>query len=61
MKKLFATVCAIYLASSALQGETRHISPDHYYTTFSAAHPPVARVHPGDTVVTKCLVEPSAG
>jgi amidase len=55
MKKLFVTACAIYLASSALQGETRHISPDRYYTTFSAAHPPVARVQPGDTVVTTCL------
>src|SRR5579872_3494348 len=46
---------AVCLTSSLLSGETHHISPDTYYTTFSAAHPPIARLHPGDTVVTKCL------
>ncbi len=35
--------------------ETRRIVPDRYYDTFSAAHPPVARLHPGDRVVTKLL------
>jgi hypothetical protein len=39
----------------ALFAETHQVSPDRYYTTFSAAHQPVARVRPGDTVVTKCL------
>jgi amidase len=39
------------LAGSA----TLTITPEHYYVTFSAAHPPAARIHPGDTVITKLL------
>jgi amidase len=39
----------------ALISETRRISPDRYYVTFSAAHPPIAHMRPGDTVITKCL------
>ena len=55
IRKLFLTVAAIYFACSALHGETHHISPDRYYITFSAAHPPLAHLRPGDTVITKCL------
>ena len=47
-----ATLC---FAGSFLSAETHRISPDRYYTTFSAAHPPIAHIRPGDTVVTKCL------
>jgi len=39
----------------ALFAETHQVSPDRYYTTFSAAHQLVARVRSGDTVITKCL------
>ena len=53
-KKSFAAG-TFFLTASLLCGETRRISPDHYYTTFSAAHSPVARLRPGDTVITKCL------
>src|SRR6266508_1120338 len=35
--------------------ETFNITPDRYYETFSALHPPVARIRPGDTVFTKLL------
>jgi amidase len=37
------------------RSETVEVKPDRYYTTFSAAHPPVAHVRKGDTVVTKLL------
>ena len=47
-----ATLC---FAGSFLCAETHHIFPNRYYTTFSAAHPPIAHIRPGDTVVTKCL------
>jgi amidase len=55
IRKLFLMVAAICFACSALHGETHHISPDRYYITFSAAHPPLAHLRPGDTVITKCL------
>src|SRR5215467_14520838 len=35
-------------------GETHQVKPQRYYETF-AAHPPAARLRPGDTVVTKLL------
>ena len=38
-----------------LCGETHRVFPDRYYVTFSSAHPPLARLRPGDTVITKCL------
>ena len=52
------TICFVlffYLAVAELAAETRTVKPDRYYVTFSAAHPPVARLHPGDTVITKTL------
>ena len=45
----------VWLASAAVFAETHQVSPDRYYTTFSSAHPPIAHVRAGDTVVTKCL------
>ncbi len=49
-----ALVVVACLAASGLMAETRRIILDRYYDTF-AAHPPVARLQPGDTVVTKLL------
>ena len=51
--------CIVLTIAACLSGwmaraETRRIVPDRYYETFSA-HPPVARLRPGDTVVTKTL------
>jgi len=46
---------ALYFAGSLLSAETHRISPERYYTTFSAAHSPIAHIRPGDTVITKCL------
>src|SRR5258708_28069255 len=55
MSKKIPFAAVLCFAGSFLSAETHRISPDRYYTTFSAAHPPIARVRPGDTVVTKCL------
>lgn len=55
IRKLFVTVVVTCFTGSALVSETHRISPDSYYITFSSAHPPLAHVRPGDTVITKCL------
>ena len=55
IRKLVVTVVLSSFTGSALIGEIRRISPDRYYITFSAAHPPIAHLRPGDTVITKCL------
>jgi len=36
-------------------GETHQVVATSYYRTFSHAHPPLARVKPGDTVATKTI------
>ena len=50
MKRIW---CLALLASAGLP-ETIVVKPDRYHETF-AAHQPVARIRPGDTVVTKLL------
>jgi amidase len=57
MSKITLSVVALVgsFTGPMLLSETHRISPDRYYITFSAAHPPIAHVRPGDTVVTKCL------
>jgi len=35
--------------------ETHTFVPDHFYNTYSAAHPPVLHVRPGDRVITKTI------
>ncbi len=47
-------LAAVCFADPGLMAETRRIIPDRYYDTF-AAHPPIARLRPGDTVTTKLL------
>lgn len=49
-------LCLLFLAVLGLGGAaTVEVKPDKYYETFSAMHPPAARIKPGDTVVTKLL------
>ena len=55
IQTFFFAVTVTAFAGSALPGETHQVFPDRYYVTFSAAHAPVAHVHPGDSVITKCL------
>lgn len=35
--------------------ETHTFVPDHFFTTWSAAHPPVLHIKPGDRVITKTI------
>src|SRR5512140_666667 len=51
MKQLLPLLC---LLAATVCGETLNVKPKRYYETF-AAHPPEARLRPGDTVVTKLL------
>lgn len=44
----------VFLLAVATSAETLQVKPQRYYETF-AAHPPAARIRPGDTVVTKLL------
>jgi hypothetical protein len=55
MSKKIPFAAMICFAGSFLAAETYRISPHRYYTTFSATHPPIAHIRPGDTVITKCL------
>lgn len=55
MSRFSTVLIAACLACSALHSETHRISPEKYYVTFSSAHPPIAHLRPGDTVLTKCL------
>lgn len=50
--KMRLWICA---AAAVCSAATIEVKPDRYYDTFSFAHPPVARIRPGDTVVTKLL------
>lgn len=53
------TRISLYAAALALAGplagETHTVNPTAYYHTFSARHPVLARIRPGDTVRTKTL------
>ncbi|MBK5292608.1 MAG: acetamidase/formamidase family protein [Acidobacteriia bacterium] len=49
------TAAAALLLPATGRTETVEVKPDRYYVTFSAAHPPVARIRPGDSVITKLL------
>ncbi len=49
--KLIGCLC---LLAAVGQSETLTVKPNRYYETFST-HEPVARIKPGDTVVTKLL------
>jgi hypothetical protein len=44
MSKKIPFTAVLCFAGSFLSAETHRISPDRYYTTFSAAHPPIAHV-----------------
>jgi amidase len=42
-------------AGSAAAQETHRYVPDHFFNTYSGAHPPVLHIKPGDRVVTKTI------
>lgn len=50
-----ALTCFVLLLAPSAQAEVLRIVPETYYRTFSRVHPPLARVKPGDTIVTRTL------
>jgi len=50
-----AVVLVVLLASVTLHAETHRFVPEHFYTTYSGAHPPALRIKPGDRVITKTI------
>ena len=44
-------VTAVHLRAA----ETHRFVPDHFYNTYSGAHPPALHVKPGDRVITKTI------
>lgn len=55
-RHIVLSVTLLLLSCSLAAAETHTIIPkDRYYDTFSAAHPPVGKIKPGDKVITKLL------
>ena len=51
-----AAIVLALAASAALEAQTtaaRTFIPEHFYNTFSFAHPPALRIEPGERIVTK--------
>src|SRR5438270_12912918 len=56
MKILRLVAAAVAIAIVPLRAaETHRFVPDHFYNTWSAAHPPAVHVKPGDRVITKTI------
>src|SRR5713226_5985759 len=53
--KIARNLLIAMLLPSPLFAETHKVQPTTYYRTFSHAHPVLARIRPGDLVVTKTL------
>jgi len=49
IRNLFIAVMVAALTSSVLFSEAHRVTPEGYYTTFSASHAPITHLHPGDT------------
>jgi len=43
------------MAAQTPRGATHQFVPDHFYNTYSAAHPPALRIKPGDRVATRTV------
>jgi len=41
--------------SAEVRADTHRFIPDHFYNTYSFAHPPALRIKPGDRVATKTI------
>lgn len=50
-----AAAFLVLLLASFARAETHRVVPETYHRTFSRAHPPLLRVMPGDTIVTRTL------
>jgi amidase len=56
-RRFFAAACAVVcvLSAAVRAAETHRFIPDHFFSTYSGAHPPVLHVKPGDRVITKTV------
>ena len=52
---LLIAMAAGAFAPTAAFADTHTFVPDHFYTTWSAAHPPALHIKPGDRVITKTI------
>ena len=53
--RFFFALTSLLVVPGILVAETHRLIPQRFYNTFSAAHPPVLRIKPGDRVVTKTI------
>src|SRR5687768_10989750 len=55
--RIIALVCLALCGAglSVASAQSKPITAETYYNTFSRAHPPLARIRPGETVVTKTI------
>ena len=53
--KTAVIAAGLALAAVRVSAETHRFVPTQFYNTYSAAHPPVLRIKPGDHVVTKTI------
>ena len=50
-----ATVAALCTLDEGVSAQSKPVVAETYYNTFSRAHPPLARIRQGETVVTKTI------
>ena len=55
MARVYRASALVLLLASPAPAETHRVIAESYYHTFSAAHPVLARVKPGDAIVTKTV------
>jgi amidase len=53
--RLFFTLISLLVVPAIMVAETHRLIPQRFYNTFSAAHPPVLRIKPGDRVMTMTI------
>src|SRR5438046_2055874 len=52
---VFTVLAMVLMATRVLVADTHRFVPEHFYNTYSEAHPPALRIRPGDRVVTKTI------
>ena len=52
---LVCVVAPFVAAGGQVRSETHRFTPQTFYNTYSAAHPPALRIRPGDRVSTKTV------
>lgn len=55
MRTWGVVLATVFVLARSTSAETHRFVPQHFYGTFSAAHPPALRIRPGDRVVTKTI------